>query len=149
MPGVDVAEVARGHGEGDLPADGEMRLEVVHDLRRDARPVDRVDDADAVPRLEAKSREIALTMSWQSSKTPRTAILKMLASCSEYICAVWKALMRPCGESMKTCTFFLPRSAYSAEEPVSPEVAPTTLSRLPYFSSAYSNRFPRSCSAMS
>src|SRR5260370_23682126 len=73
--------------------------------------------------LKAKSPEIALTMSWQSSNTPRTAMLKMFASCSEYICAAWKALMRPYGESMKTCTFFLPRSAYSAEDPVSPEVA--------------------------
>src|SRR5882672_7824182 len=72
--------------------------------------------------LNAKSPEIALTMSWQSSNTPRTAMLKMLASCSEYIWAAWNALMRPCGESMKTCTFFLPRRAYSADDPVSPEV---------------------------
>jgi len=28
---------------------------------------------------------------------------------------------------MKTLMFFLPRSAYSADDPVSPEVAPTTL----------------------
>jgi hypothetical protein len=35
---------------------------------------------------------------------PRTAMLKMLASCSEYICARWKALILPCGESMKTLT---------------------------------------------
>ncbi len=99
--------------------------------------------------LNAKSPEIALTMSWQSSNTPRTAMLKMLASCSEYIWAAWNALMRPCGESMKTCTFFLPRRAYSADDPVSPEVAPTTLTLLPRFSSAYSNRLPRSCSATS
>ena len=37
------------------------------------------------------------------------------------------ALMRPCGESMKTLMFFLPRIAYSAAEPVSPEVAPRML----------------------
>ena len=48
----------------------------------------------------------------------------MLRSCSEYICARWKALMRPCGESMNTWMPFLPRIAYSAAEPVSPEVAP-------------------------
>src|SRR5437879_1899521 len=44
--------------------------------------------------LKAKSPEIDLTMSWQSSNTPRTAMLKMLASCSEYICAAWTAAMR-------------------------------------------------------
>src|SRR5881392_4192176 len=72
--------------------------------------------------LNAASPEIALTTSWHSSNTPRTAMLKMFASGREYICAAWKALMRPYGESMKTRMFFLPRSAYSAEEPVSPEV---------------------------
>ena len=73
----------------------------------------------------------------------------MFASGREYICAAWKALMRPYGESMKTRMFFLPRSAYSAEEPVSPEVAPRTFSRSPRFASTYSKRLPRSCSARS
>lgn len=43
-------------------------------------------------------------MSWAWSNTPRTAMLWMFSSCSEYICARWKALMRPCGDSMNTDT---------------------------------------------
>ena len=38
--------------------------------------------------LNAASLLTALTRSWQSSNTPRTAILNMFASCSENICAV-------------------------------------------------------------
>ena len=57
--------------------------------------------------------------------------------------------MRPCGESMKTRSIGLPRSAYSAALPVSPEVAPRMLSASPRRSSSYSNRLPRSCIAMS
>ncbi len=50
---------------------------------------------------------------------------------------------------MKTSMPRLPRIAYSAELPVSPEVAPRMFSVLPLFASVYSNRLPRSCSAMS
>jgi hypothetical protein len=57
--------------------------------------------------------------------------------------------MRPCGESMKTRTPFLPRMAYSAAEPVSPEVAPRMLISSPRFCSTYSNRLPSNCMAMS
>ena len=73
----------------------------------------------------------------------------MLSSCRLYICAAWNGLMRPRGESMNTLTFFFPRSACSAAEPVSPEVAPRMLSRSPRCSSTYSNRLPSSCSARS
>ena len=99
--------------------------------------------------LKAASPDTALTMSWQSSNTPFTARLKMFGSCSENICAVWKGLMRPWGESMKTRMPFFPRIAYSAAEPVSPEVAPRMLSSLPSLASTYSNRFPSSCIARS
>ena len=58
VAGEDVAEVAGGHGEGhrlaDLLRHGEIALEVVHHLRHDARPVDRVDRADAIARLERR-----------------------------------------------------------------------------------------------
>jgi hypothetical protein len=70
-------------------------------------------------------------MSWQSSNTPRTAMLKMFGSCSENICARWNALMRPCGDSMNTRTPCLPRIAYSAALPVSPDVAPRMFSWRP------------------
>ncbi len=55
----------------------------------------------------------------------------MFASASEYICAVWNGLMRPFGESMNTLSPRLPRIAYSAAEPVSPEVAPRMFSARP------------------
>ena len=99
--------------------------------------------------LNAASLFTALTMSWQSSNTPRTAMLNMFASCSENICAVWNGLIFPRGESMNTLTPRLPRKAYSAEEPVSPEVAPRMLMRSPLLASTYSNRLPSSCIAMS
>ena len=90
-----------------------------------------------------------LTRSWQSSNTPSIARLKMFASVSEYICAVWNGLMRPLGESMNTLTPRLPRSAYSAADPVSPEVAPRMFNVTPSFATAYSNSRPSSCRAMS
>ena len=43
----------------------------------------------------------------------------------------------------------LPRIAYSAELPVSPDVAPRMLIERPSRASTYSNRLPSSCSAMS
>ena len=57
--------------------------------------------------------------------------------------------MRLCGESMNTRMFRRPRIAYSAAEPVSPEVAPRML-RVSFFcASACSNSAPSSCIAMS
>src|SRR4029434_4428149 len=56
VTGEDVAEVAGRHGEidefADALRDSEITLEVIHDLRRDARPVDRVHRAEAMARLE-------------------------------------------------------------------------------------------------
>ena len=62
----------------------------------------------------------------------------MFASASEYICADWNGLIRPFGESMNTFIARLPRSAYSADDPVSPEVAPSTFKVAPFFASTYS-----------
>ena len=91
----------------------------------------------------------ALTRSWQSSKTPSTATLTMLSSSRENICALWKAVIRPAGVSMTTLRPSLPRSAYSAEDPVSPEVAPTMVSHWPRRRSSCSKSSPSSCIAMS
>ncbi len=99
--------------------------------------------------LNDKSFETALTMSWQSSNTPSTAILKMFGSCRLNICAVWKALIFSFGDSMNTRTPRLPRIAYSAALPVSPEVAPKMFSSSSFLASAYSNKLPSSCMAMS
>jgi hypothetical protein len=67
----------------------------------------------------------------------------MFASWRVYICALWKGVMRLCGESMNTWMPGLPRIAYSAAVPVSPEVAPRMFSAFP------SKRLPRSCIATS
>jgi hypothetical protein len=99
--------------------------------------------------LNARSDETRFTRSWQSSNLPSIAMLKMLASASEYICALWKGLMRPCGESMNTLSRALPFSACSAAEPVSPLVAPRMLSVRSCLSRTCSKRFPSSCIAMS
>ncbi len=78
-------------------------------------------------------------MSCASSNMPVTAMLKMFSSC-EYICARWKALILPCGDSMNTRTPCLPRIAYSAAEPVSPDVAPRMLMVSPRLASTYSEQ---------
>src|SRR5260221_3739454 len=58
VAGEDVAEVPRGDREGDLlvvrAGRGEIALVVVHDLRDDPRPVDRVHRADVVALLEVE-----------------------------------------------------------------------------------------------
>src|SRR5438045_1429346 len=48
--------------------------------------------------LKAASAFTFFTRSWQSSNAPRTAMLWMFASCSEYICAAWNGVMRFHGE---------------------------------------------------
>ena len=54
----------------------EVRLEVIDDLRRDARPVDRVDRADTPCfALNAASPDTAFTIAWQSSNVPSIAML--------------------------------------------------------------------------
>jgi hypothetical protein len=73
----------------------------------------------------------------------------MFSSSRLNICACWNGLIRPLGESMKTRTPRLPRSACSAALPVSPEVAPRTLSVRPRRASSCSNALPRNCIAMS
>jgi hypothetical protein len=76
-------------------------------------------------------------------------MFRMFGSCRLNICAVWKALIFWCGDSMNTRMPRLPRIAYSAALPVSPEVAPKMFNSSPFFASAYSNRLPSNCIAMS
>ncbi len=73
----------------------------------------------------------------------------MFGSCRLNICACWNGLIRPSGESMKTRMPRLPLSACSAALPVSPEVAPRTLSLPPRRPSSYSKALPTNCMAMS
>ena len=99
--------------------------------------------------LYSRSPDTALTTSWQSSKTPSRAMLWMFGSSRPNICACWKGVMRPAGVSMNTEMPLRPRMAYSAEDPVSPEVAPRMLRVSSRRASSYSNSSPSSCMAMS
>ncbi len=77
------------------------------------------------------SANIAFTRSWQSSNEPSIAMLATLAAATVVICRRCTSLVRPCGCRI---TMSMPgRSAQAsmAAEPVSPEVAPTMVTRSP------------------
>ena len=99
--------------------------------------------------LNSASALTSLTTSWQSSKTPSSAMLKMFGSSRPNIWACWNGVIRPAGVSMNTRMLSRPRMAYSADEPVSPEVAPRILISSPRRPSSYSKSSPSSCIAMS
>ncbi|KAF5290954.1 hypothetical protein FQR65_LT20543 [Abscondita terminalis] len=103
MACADVAEVAAGHGEGDLLVVAVRGLQVagkvVHDLGQQPRPVDRVDRADLVLRLEGVVVGDGLDdVPGKSSKPPSDGdVCGLFSSCRLNICACWKGLMRPWG----------------------------------------------------
>ena len=110
----------------------EVALEVVDDLRRHARPVDGIDRADAVAvALNARSLDDrlddVLAVVEHAAHGDVEDVGDPAASTSA---RAGRRLILPCGESMKTRMPCLPRMAYSAAEPVSPEVAPRMLSVL-------------------
>ncbi len=65
------------------------------------------------------------------------------------ICRRCTSEIRPAGWRKKTSTRAEPRNASIAAEPVSPEVAPTMVTRAPRRASTASNMRPTSCSATS
>lgn len=78
IAGEDVAEIARGNGEGDLAigrAEADRGVEEVHDLRHQPGPVDRVHRGQREPVGEAGSLNIAFTSACASSKLPSMAML--------------------------------------------------------------------------
>ena len=91
----------------------------------------------------------AFTISWQSSNIPLMAMLWIFLSSRLYICARWNSLILPWGDIMNTSILSLPRSAYSAAEPVSPDVAPMIVRRSFFFFNTYSKALPKNCMAMS
>jgi len=92
----------------------------------------------------------ALTVAWQSSKVPRREMLWMLGSVTVIICSSCVSDVFPSGYMMKHSTPDLPRSPWIADDPVSPDVAPTTVMRLPGRSERRcSKRLPRNWSATS
>ena len=70
-------------------------------------------------------------MVWQSSKVPLSAMLWTLASSTVVICRRCTSEVRPSGWRMKMSVVSRPRNASMAAEPVSPEVAPTMVARVP------------------
>ena len=71
------------------------------------------------------SLNIALSIAWQSSNVPSTAMLWTLPAPTVVICRRWTSETRPAGWRMKIDTRSRPLTASMAAEPVSPEVAPT------------------------
>ncbi len=95
------------------------------------------------------SLNMPFTKSWQSSKSPRTAKLRMLGESTVVICRRCTSLVRPSGWRITTSSAWRSRQASMAAEPVSPLVAPTIVTRSPRRARAWSNSRPRSCIATS
>jgi len=77
MPGIDIAEIAGRHAERHRPPDRRQRAEretggnVINDLRRTRAKLIEL-TADRVKILSQPHPRTGLTMSWQSSKFPRS-----------------------------------------------------------------------------
>src|SRR5690625_273261 len=99
--------------------------------------------------LNSRSPLSSLTRFWASSKTPSITMLCTLSSVSVYIWARWNLDMRPLGDSMNTPILGLDRNAYSAADPVSPEVAPRMFRVWSRCLSACGSASPRNCMAIS
>ena len=78
---------------------------------------------------KAWSLNIAFTRFWQSSKVPSIATAWMLVSFGVVIIRRCTSETRPLGNRMMQSTAVEPRNASIAAPPVSPEVAPTMVSR--------------------
>jgi hypothetical protein len=72
---------------------------------------------------------MAFTMSWQSSKVPSRAMQWTFGASTVVIWRRWTSDTRPFGNRMKTSIDGRSRQASIAAEPVSPEVAPTMVTR--------------------
>ena len=75
------------------------------------------------------SANIAFTRSWQSSNVPSTAMLATFGAATVVIWRRCTSLMRPCGCRNAMSMRSRPAQASIAAEPVSPEVAPTIVTR--------------------
>ena len=95
------------------------------------------------------SANIAFTRSWQSSNVPSTAILPTFGASTVVICRRCTSLVRPRGCRMATFTRSRPAKASIAADPVSPDVAPTMVTRSSRSASTCSNSRPSNCIAMS
>ena len=72
---------------------------------------------------------MAFTSAWQSSKVPSMATAWTLGSVAVVIMRRCTSETRPFGNRMTASTRLEPRNASMAAPPVSPEVAPTTVTR--------------------
>lgn len=79
------------------------------------------------PARNARSSNRLLTMRWQSSKSPSTAMQCTLASATVVICRCWMADGPPFGNMTKHSTPGCPDSPWIALDPVSPDVAASTV----------------------
>ena len=76
-----------------------------------------------------------------------SAMLWTLGDSTVVICRRCTSEVRPFGCMMKMSMASRSRQASIAAEPVSPEVAPTMVTRAPFFRRTWSKRRPTTCSA--
>ena len=145
LPGIDVAEIAGRHAERHRPcrrAERQPGGEVVDDLRRDPREVDRVDRRQVQLAPQRGIGEQRLDDVLAIVEVPSIAIACAFAASTVVICRRCTSEMRPCGYRMKMSTRSRSRQASIAAEPVSPEVAPTIVTCSPRRASTESNSRP-------
>src|SRR5208282_4532645 len=129
---IDVAEIARRHGKGERALGRSQRNRspyVIRDLRHDARPVDRVDGREPVRLAEALVVEHALHQVLAIVEAAFDRDVPQLGASTVVIWRRCTSEMRPWGWRMKMSMAWRPLQASIAAEPVSPEVAPTMVTR--------------------
>ena len=148
-----VAEISGRHRERDLPlrpAEGERGRHVIGDLRRDPRPVDRVHRRELqLGRGTARRRTSPSPGPGNRRNCPRRRCWRRWRPRTVVICRRCTSLVRPCGCRITMSSCARSRQASMAAEPVSPEVAPTMVTRWPRSASTWSNSRPSSCIARS
>ena len=95
------------------------------------------------------SPKLALTMFWQSSKLPSSAILNTFGASTVVIWRRWTLDTRLCGCMIKISMLSQRRQPSIAAEPVSPDVAPITTTFWLRFFNKWSSKWPKNCNAKS
>ena len=153
VAGVDVAEIAGRHGEGDPPpgrAQRQRRAHIVDRLGHDPAPVDRVDRGEAQALAQRPVGEQRLEQGLAVVEGALDREVVDVRRSTVVICRRWTAETRPWGwRSRRSCPS-RPAKASIAAAPVSPEVAPTiVIGRAPCRLRKNSNSRPSSCIATS
>ena len=107
----------------------QVTLEVVDNLRDHPAPIDRVDTSDAEALLEFEIAGNGFDDVLTIVKHAFESNVENIRVGQRIHLRALNSLILPLGDSMKTLMRSRPRIAYSAADPVSPEVAPSTFKR--------------------